>query len=296
MMVSMMARSARRSKPALASKGSPKSPDHSTGARLRINRMLPRSSRSLMTSWKLAGPECGSSFKPKSSMTRNRATCLTPVREPRRDVCRHPVGADPQDVEAVAGGHMGERVRDMDLADADLSTDEHVAVLVHEGAGGQVGELLAVAARLEAEVEAPQGLGAVDAAAATAEVELLVAAPLDLVLDEPAQELLVGLLLGDGLLGADLEPGQDAREAQPFEVGGEHGVRHRAPPKRLATNSPARRTKVSRSGTAGPTDTAWYVDAFWQELHDHCVAHVNIDSPGGAGANHLSRIRGMAET
>jgi hypothetical protein len=42
--------------------------------------------------------------------------------------------------------------------------------------------------------------------------------------------------------------------------------------------------------------SAWYVDAFWQDLHDHCVAHVNIDSPGGKGADHLGRIGGMAET
>ena len=42
--------------------------------------------------------------------------------------------------------------------------------------------------------------------------------------------------------------------------------------------------------------SAWYADEFWQDLHDHCVAHVNIDSPGGAGATGLGRISGMAET
>ncbi|HVX29825.1 MAG TPA: M28 family peptidase, partial [Nitrolancea sp.] len=42
--------------------------------------------------------------------------------------------------------------------------------------------------------------------------------------------------------------------------------------------------------------SAWYADAFWQELHDHCVAHVNIDSPGAVGATKLMPIGGMAET
>ena len=42
--------------------------------------------------------------------------------------------------------------------------------------------------------------------------------------------------------------------------------------------------------------SAWYADAFWQELYDHCVAHVNIDSPGAVGATALTPIGGMAET
>ncbi len=42
--------------------------------------------------------------------------------------------------------------------------------------------------------------------------------------------------------------------------------------------------------------SAWYADAFWQELHDQCVAHVNIDSPGAVGATKLMPIGGMAET
>jgi hypothetical protein len=42
--------------------------------------------------------------------------------------------------------------------------------------------------------------------------------------------------------------------------------------------------------------SAWYADAFWQELHDRCVAHVNIDSPGAVGATRLMPIGSMAET
>jgi hypothetical protein len=41
--------------------------------------------------------------------------------------------------------------------------------------------------------------------------------------------------------------------------------------------------------------SAWYADAFWQELHDRCVAHVNVDSTGGRGATVLSEGNSMAE-
>jgi hypothetical protein len=41
--------------------------------------------------------------------------------------------------------------------------------------------------------------------------------------------------------------------------------------------------------------SAWYADHFWQELHDHCIAHVNVDSVGGKGATVLSEGNSMAE-
>lgn len=41
--------------------------------------------------------------------------------------------------------------------------------------------------------------------------------------------------------------------------------------------------------------SAWYADNFWQDLHDHCVAHINVDSPGGVGATVLSEGNSMAE-
>ena len=41
--------------------------------------------------------------------------------------------------------------------------------------------------------------------------------------------------------------------------------------------------------------SAWYADTFWEELYDHCVAHVNVDSLGGAGATVLSEAICMAE-
>ena len=41
--------------------------------------------------------------------------------------------------------------------------------------------------------------------------------------------------------------------------------------------------------------SAWYADNFWRDLHDNCVAHVNVDSVGGRGATILSEGNSMAE-
>jgi len=42
--------------------------------------------------------------------------------------------------------------------------------------------------------------------------------------------------------------------------------------------------------------STWYADNFWEDLHENCVAHVNIDSTGGKGATHFSGAETMAET
>jgi len=41
--------------------------------------------------------------------------------------------------------------------------------------------------------------------------------------------------------------------------------------------------------------SALYADHLWQDLHDHCVAHVNVDSTGGRGATVLTEGNSMAE-
>lgn len=41
--------------------------------------------------------------------------------------------------------------------------------------------------------------------------------------------------------------------------------------------------------------SAWYADEFWLELHDRCVAHINVDSVGAQGATVLSEGNNMAE-
>jgi hypothetical protein len=41
--------------------------------------------------------------------------------------------------------------------------------------------------------------------------------------------------------------------------------------------------------------SAWYADEFWLDLHDRCVAHINVDSVGAVGATVLSEGNNMAE-
>lgn len=49
----------------------------------------------------------------------------------------------------------------------------------------------------------------------------------------------------------------------------------------------------SHARYAGST---WFADAFWFDLRERCVAHVNVDSTGGIGATDLTTANSMAET
>lgn len=49
----------------------------------------------------------------------------------------------------------------------------------------------------------------------------------------------------------------------------------------------------SHARYAGST---WFADAYWFELRERCVAHVNVDSTGGIGATDLTTANTMAET
>jgi hypothetical protein len=42
--------------------------------------------------------------------------------------------------------------------------------------------------------------------------------------------------------------------------------------------------------------SAWYADEYWSFTHHYCLAHVNIDSPGGIGATDLTAASTMAES
>lgn len=42
--------------------------------------------------------------------------------------------------------------------------------------------------------------------------------------------------------------------------------------------------------------STWYADQFWQELEDHCVAYINIDSPGSLGATEYDVVSAVPET
>jgi hypothetical protein len=41
--------------------------------------------------------------------------------------------------------------------------------------------------------------------------------------------------------------------------------------------------------------SAWYADAYWRELYERCVAHINVDSVGGKDATVLSEGNNMPE-
>lgn len=42
--------------------------------------------------------------------------------------------------------------------------------------------------------------------------------------------------------------------------------------------------------------SAWYADHHWEELDSHCVAYINIDSPGSLGATDYSEVTAVPET
>jgi N-acetylated-alpha-linked acidic dipeptidase len=42
--------------------------------------------------------------------------------------------------------------------------------------------------------------------------------------------------------------------------------------------------------------STWYADHHWAELNDHCVAYINIDSPGSLGATDYSVVSAVPET
>lgn len=42
--------------------------------------------------------------------------------------------------------------------------------------------------------------------------------------------------------------------------------------------------------------SAWYADQYWEDLNEHGVVHVYVDSTGGKGANDLRGAQAMAET
>jgi len=83
----------------------------------------------------------------------------------------------------------------MGLADARGPLNQHALVPLEELAGRQVEDLLAVDARVKAEVEALDRLAQIHGGPPQAEGQLLLGAPLDLVFDEALEELDVRELL-----------------------------------------------------------------------------------------------------
>ena len=154
------------------------------------------------------------------------------------------MGAGDQHVKALARCLMGKRLGQMAFSHARLAADQHIAVLADEGAGGQIMHQLPVDGGVKAEVEAGQGLAAVQAAAADAHGQLLLVPAFHFVLHQAGEELEMAPLLASGLIGAHLETIQDAGEAQLLELGDQVLHVHRPPPTRLATNSALPRAKA----------------------------------------------------
>jgi hypothetical protein len=53
---------------------------------------------------------------------------------------------------------------------------------------------------------------------------------------------------------------------------------------------------ISGHSHARYAGSTWFADTFWEDLHDHCVANVNVDSTGGTGATFYGEQLGMRET
>src|SRR5690606_31212042 len=120
-----------------------------------------------------------------------------------------------------------------------------IVTLANVVAGGQVENLLTIDGGVEVEVKSVEGLGGVDGGAAQAQLQLLLIAPANLILQQAREELDVRPLAVDGLAVARLEGFEHARKPQPFER-----VRqvHDSPPSRSPTSSTALRTKICAGG------------------------------------------------
>ena len=133
----------------------------------------------------------------------------------------HLGGGDEEDLVAAAAGLVGEGLAEVTLADPGRAVDQDVLVPLDELAGGEIEDLGLVELRVEAEVEALEGLGGVEGGPAQAEPELALGAALHLVLQEHGEELDEGGRLLDRLAVAHLEGLQDAGEPERAEHGGE---------------------------------------------------------------------------
>ena len=77
----------------------------------------------------------------------------------------------------------------MRFADAGRALNQHGLVALNEAARRQIEDLLAIDRGIEREVEPFQRLAQVHGGAAEPELELLLPAPLDLILDEALEEV-----------------------------------------------------------------------------------------------------------
>jgi hypothetical protein len=106
------------------------------------------------------------------------------------EMAEHGMGGDQEDLEALPGCFVGNRLGQMRFARPRLAAEQEIAMGSDELAGGQIVDLLAIDGGVEAKVEALQRLGGVDAAAPDPEIEVLLGTTLDLILEEPTEPTL----------------------------------------------------------------------------------------------------------
>ena len=116
------------------------------------------------------------------------------------------------------------------FADACGELNEHGLVPLDKPAGRQVEELLTIDRGVKGEIEALERLPEIDRRAAEAELQLLLRTPLDFVFHQPLEEVHIGQLLGNGLLRADLERRQNAREPEILQFRHELMIQLHDPP------------------------------------------------------------------
>src|SRR5205823_6180532 len=164
------------------------------------------------------------------------------------EMAEHSRGGDKDDVEAAATGFVSERLRQVRFADAGGTLNKHGLVALHESARRQIEDLLTIDRGVKREIETFKGLAQIDRGAPQPELQLLLCAPFDFVLDEPLEEIDVRQLLGDRLLRAHLERRQDARQPQIFQFRHELVIQLHDPPPVGGKKSVTGRAKSGRAG------------------------------------------------
>ncbi len=102
--------------------------------------------------------------------------------------------ADEHHVDAAADGAMAKRLREMTLANTDLTDDEHGRMLSEVAVGGKIVDERAVELRQSIEVELLEGLLGAEGRATQARGELLLLTTRDLILNEQGDKVSVGQL------------------------------------------------------------------------------------------------------
>src|SRR5262249_13458242 len=145
-------------------------------------------------------------------------------------MAEHAGGRGKDDVEAAPTGFVAEGLRQVRLADAGRPLNEHGLVPLDESTRRQIENLLPIDRGVKRKIETLERFDEIDGGPAQAQLQLLLRTPLDFVFDEPLKEIDVRQFLGDRLLRAHVERGQDAGEPQVFQFRDELMIQLHEPP------------------------------------------------------------------